>query len=199
VTGPSDEQIGLVIRTVADGSLKAATRDAAARRLVNWLRRWAPQYVARVWMTRSTATLAEDAIQHVAVAALEHRAPAFASDGHAVAWCKQVLRNFVVSELRMARRVAAFRDEEGQCGGSGYEASDLRMLVSELIECARDNVARAGRTNTARCRLELLDWLVADVHGATRAGIEDDRKHRNRVEQRRCRAIRLVRRTIQEM
>jgi hypothetical protein len=197
--GGSDAQLVALVRTVHDDSLAAAARDTALRRFLAWLGRWGPRYLSSVFAGGRDPSLDDDAIQHLAVAVLEHRTPAFERDDHVLAWCKTVLRNFQLSELRLRKRnppstVGALERLSVWPADSAVES---RISAFELVRLARMQIRPAGSVKSGRSGLAIFDWLVADVLDPPLGRRDDDRTRRNRWEQRRSRARRLARRALE--
>lgn len=169
------------------------------------LRAWTTRYARRrfstqwrVWTPRDALDVIEDASQHLAIALTRTQAQAVPAMSvcHALAWCKRVVANFIISELRWRARTSGVRRASASGGTAsaemaGSEGVEWREAFRLLVNRLREAIACRAAPGRVGARLRLFDefvesWLVE--RGGARAPLD-----RSRADQRRCRGRRLAR------
>lgn len=145
------------------------------------LRRWAPGFLRTRLATRwrrcanqDSQDLIEDAIQHLMIVLAAGKARALLTEDDVVllAWCKRVLLNYVLSELRRGARESnseALSTVLGPICPPPEHAVGIRLAVERLVSGLRGEVRRSARPQNAELRLGLLDDFLLGALG----GCED--------------------------
>jgi hypothetical protein len=177
-----------------DRSLKACgvvpPNDYSWRSLLVAIRPWAHQYIRDRFghsRIRDIFDLAEDAAQHLVLSIASGKAPTLSSDG-AVAWCRVVLANFVVSELRKQSGRDVLGTRKVEQASSAEEMFQRREEFACFVEELRRQIRHGGHGNTS-ARLALFDDFIRDILGASRDRL---RPASNRDHQRRSRGRRVA-------
>jgi DNA-directed RNA polymerase specialized sigma24 family protein len=175
-------------------------RHLALGEALTTLRRWAPTFLrtrlAAQWRHRAaqdSQDLLEDAIQHlmIALAAGKARALLTADDTALVAWCKRVLVNHILTELRRSSREAT-RYAPSVVRGPSFpppeHAVETRLALERLVHGLCGEVRRNSRPRNAALRLDLLDdflrGALAGCEGKGGAALDNrtlKRRSRGRV------------------
>jgi hypothetical protein len=111
------------------------------------------------------AGIAEDAIQHVALRAIEGRVTACALDNDdlAVAWCKRVFANFVRDELRFQRRRVRQMPTPPEATAYFVDQISWRRDTCRFMKELRTEAARGTSERHREERIRLLENLITSL------------------------------------
>jgi hypothetical protein len=173
---------------------RADCRDALVR-----LRLWTSSYVRgrfgrsrKVGADRDLDDLADDATQHLVIALTQSfKAQIGICPDYLVAWCRRVVSNFVLSELRRRAKLSSLCAAHGDAPVSADGAVAMREALDVFIRELRNEVERTPACRSCDARLALVDEFLKDFLGER--AVVSDRQLRNRLEQRRSRGRRVAR------
>jgi hypothetical protein len=151
------EELVACLRTLARDSADPAERETAARTLLVHLKQWAAAdalrrntYLRRTASDGGLATLLEDAVQHVAVAACTGAARFRGSTpGEAVTWCRKVLDNHLRSELRRQSRRDSVTRALGPSEAAAPSTRDRTLTLQEFDNSVLEYLRRTRRPKDA--------------------------------------------------
>jgi hypothetical protein len=163
------------------------------------IRAWAERYARRrlsghwrSWKDRELSDLVDDASQHLAIAlTTPSRLQMEMAPDHATAWCKRVVTNFLLSELRRRERASTLPPLVPEEVSSAEGALEARQAFDMLVREVRLELQRTPSPRDTASRLRLLDEFFESF--LNEGGAPADRRSRNRMEQRRSRGRRLAR------
>lgn len=166
-------------------------RNRALREFLSRVRTWATPYLrwrflqqCKHWTTRDVQDLAEDATQHLLVAVAEGKADALVNTDEtaAAAWCKRVLENLFLSELRRrSRRMTPSPEPYAATCETAFQA---REAVERLLLALRREVQTQPKN--VRRRVALLDDFLTSVFSPLTVGCsQTNRRHQRQSRGRR--------------
>jgi DNA-directed RNA polymerase specialized sigma24 family protein len=134
--------------------------------------RWGPAFLQRRFAScrarcGDTLDIFDDAVQHLVIAVIEGRAAGIAvgEEARALAWCKRVLVNFVLDELRRQSRQVRTDTVGRPCDDSIEDPVQVRQALAVLVTELRREAARSAAPGKAKFRVALVDDFIANLLG----------------------------------
>jgi hypothetical protein len=159
--------------------------------VVQRLSQWVHRYVTQLRLGAGV-DLADDAFQHLLLVLVEMGDRAPLDKEYITLWCKRVVRNFVISELRRVRKLAPYQTCPNEVTEPVEMCVETRDRVNILVNNLRQQVARDSSTGRKTSRLRLFDAWVEHRLGFKPRARHLDETARNRMEQYRCRGHRVA-------
>jgi hypothetical protein len=108
--------------------------------------------------------LVEDAVQHLVIQASHGALPSKGIDSaRAQAWCKKVIANFIISELRLRARVSTLPPPSPEAVPGIEQVAASREAVKQLAAALYAEVERSARPGDAVQRQALIHDFMKSI------------------------------------
>lgn len=167
--------------------------------IIQHLDSWVRRYVRRICHIGYADDLADDALQYLLIVLAENHHSAAVNGNYLTPWCKRVVRNFIISEVRSSERwreVPVIQVREQQ---DPEVATEAKQSVSGLIRMLRNEIAHSGPSRGRLERLTALDRWISSCLTAHSPANGSGKQQRHRLEQQHWRDRCVARRAYEEL
>ena len=163
----SGPPVWLVVLTSLD--VPPCEHEAALRDLLRHTRSWASGYARRRFsndrrMLNDLDDLVEDAVQHLLIQASHGAMRLKGMDPQrAKAWCKKVIANFILSELRLRARHSTLPPPSPEATPGIEQATASREALKQLARALHAEVERRARPQDAEQQRALIGDFLSSI------------------------------------